>query len=92
MFLSPPLVIGSAIQIEDETFIVVSPGDNGTVINVNKTTTHLTNGSTINVYGDGEPVSASALHSDYTAQGGTGVMLNHYWPCGSRGGPLTSRP
>jgi hypothetical protein len=89
--LSPPLAIGNVIQIEDETFIVVSPGDNGMVINVNKTTTHLTNGSTIYVYGDGEPVSASGLHSDYTAQGGTDVMLNHYWPCGSRGGPLTSR-
>ena len=37
--------------------------------------------------------------AEYTNQGGqydgsdasTAVMLNHYWPCGSRGGPLVSR-
>jgi len=27
----------------------------------------------------------------YQAQAGTSTMLNHFWPCGSRGGPITSR-
>ena len=86
---SPPRTPNNRIQIENEIFIVVS--DNGTALTVNRDITHLTNGSKIYIHGDGEAVTSTGLHSDYTAQGGTGVMLNHYWPCGSRGGPLTSR-
>lgn len=86
---SPPQTPNNRIQIENEIFIVVS--DNGTALTVNRDITHLTNGSKIYIHGDGEAVTSTGLHSDYTAQGGTGVMLNHYWPCGSRGGPLTSR-
>lgn len=79
---------GDIIQIENEIFVVSSLGDNGTVINVHKTTTHLTNGSKIYTGGDGTVVAASSFT---VQQGGTNIMLNHFWPCGSRGGPLTSR-
>jgi len=86
---SPPSLPNDTIQIENEIFVVVS--DTGALLTVNRDITHLTNGSKIYIHGDGDAVTAGGLHSDYTAQGGTDVMLNHYWPCGSRGGPLTSR-
>ena len=36
---------------------------------------------------------ASEIHAltGYEAQGSTSHMLTHFWPCGSRGGPLVSR-
>ena len=85
------LPVGQMLQVRNEIFVVVSPGVSGTKIYVNKDASHVTAGAKVYIKGDGTGVSAGSLHSDYTAQGGTGVMLNHYWPCGSRGGPLTSR-
>ena len=81
------LPVGQMLQVRNEIFVVVSPGVSGTKIYVNKDATHVTAGAKVYIKGDGTGVSAGSLHSDYTAQGGTGVMLNHYWPCGSRGGP-----
>ena len=42
---------------------------------------------------DGSVDTATNIHamSGYEAQGSATVMLSHYWPCGSRGGPLNSR-
>ena len=42
---------------------------------------------------DGTAETAANIHamSGYEAQGSATVMLSHYWPCGSRGGPLVSR-
>lgn len=42
---------------------------------------------------DGTAETAANIHamSGYEAQGSSTVMLSHYWPCGSRGGPLVSR-
>ncbi len=42
---------------------------------------------------DGSVETATNIHamSGYEAQGSATVMLSHYWPCGSRGGPLNSR-
>ncbi len=49
-------------------------------------------GSTVFKDADGSVDTAANIHAmtGYEAQGSATVMLSHYWPCGSRGGPLVS--
>ena len=49
-------------------------------------------GSTVFKDADGSVDTAANIHAmtGYEAQGSNTVMLSHYWPCGSRGGPLVS--
>ena len=49
-------------------------------------------GSTVYKDADGSVDTAANIHAmtGYEAQGSNTVMLSHYWPCGSRGGPLVS--
>jgi len=50
-------------------------------------------GSKVYFGADGTAETAANIHimSGYQAQGSNTVMLSHYWPSGSRGGPLVSR-
>ena len=73
----------------------------GTVASVSTTDVTLTGdilytpaaSTTVYVGADGSVDTAANIHAmtGYQAQGGTSTMLTHYWPCGSRGGPLVSR-
>jgi len=49
-------------------------------------------GTTVYKDADGSVDTAANIHAmtGYEAQGSGTVMLSHYWPCGSRGGPLVS--
>ena len=51
-----------------------------------------TGGSTVFFGADGTAETPANIHAmtGYEAQGSNTVMLSHYWPCGSRGGPLVS--
>ena len=50
-------------------------------------------GATVYFRASGDAVLGGNIHAlnGYEAQGSSSIMLTHYWPCGSRGGPLVSR-
>ena len=92
---------GTKIIVDGATYTVSA--DTGTLITINETPPSTVNyGGYVLIGADGSvstAVAIEALNGPHIAQGGqwdaadssTKSMLNHYWPCGSRGGPLTSR-
>ena len=88
------------IFVDGQGFTVSS--DDGTTITVNETVSGVATGELVYYGGDGSVATAQSidsLNNPHVHQGGqfdstdasTKVMLNHFWPCGSRGGPLVSR-
>ena len=69
----------------------------GTGIPSGATIASITDGDTfeLSVDTDGGNLSGQTLTFykavPYQAQAGTSTMLNHFWPCGSKGGPISSR-
>ncbi len=100
-------LLGYNISVNGITFNVVGDNAFSGVLTVSQDIVHpIALGSTIKVDGTGgmgtaqflDTVNAVGVRS-FAPQGGqwdsgdasTKAMLNHFWPCGSRGGPLVSR-
>jgi len=96
----PALTVSDLINIDDETFSITAitgshtitytnPNGGGaqsilaTVFTLERSAAHTTINSNVKTGADGSTSSAT--------QSSGAPLLNHYWPCGSRGGPLTSR-
>lgn len=103
---SASLAVGTQIIIDGVSYTVQSDNTISLVLSEAITTT-IPIGSPILLHGTGDTGTASAHESHggsliltaFVNQGGqfdssdasTKTMLNHFWPCGSRGGPLVSR-
>ena len=96
----PALTVSDLIIIDDETFSITAmtgahtitytnPNGGGAqsiiaiVFTLERSAAHTTIDSNVRTGADGS--------TDTASQSSGAPLLNHYWPCGSRGGPLTSR-